>query len=71
MANYSAEDTDRQATQVVERRQIELLAPARDGATARAALQCGADAVYIGAPQVNTSGRAGGLKREPLKAVYL
>jgi collagenase-like PrtC family protease len=30
---------------------IELLAPAKDGATARAAIQCGADAVYIGAPR--------------------
>jgi len=59
MANYSAEDTDRQATQVVERRQIELLAPARDGATARAALQCGADAVYIGAPQFSAREAAG------------
>lgn len=29
---------------------IELLAPAKDAATAIAALQCGADAVYIGAP---------------------
>lgn len=30
-------------------RRIELLAPAKDAATARAAIQCGADAVYIGA----------------------
>jgi putative protease len=28
---------------------IELLAPAKDGPTARAAIQCGADAVYLGA----------------------
>ena len=30
-------------------RRIELLAPAKDATTARAAIQCGADAVYIGA----------------------
>ena len=30
-------------------RRIELLAPAKDSPTARAAIQCGADAVYIGA----------------------
>lgn len=33
------------------RRRIELLAPAKDLATARAAIQHGADAVYIGAPR--------------------
>jgi 23S rRNA 5-hydroxycytidine C2501 synthase len=30
-------------------RKIELLAPAKDAATAKAAIQCGADAVYMGA----------------------
>jgi collagenase-like PrtC family protease len=38
---------------------IELLAPARDGPTARAAIQCGADAVYLGAPRFSAREAAG------------
>jgi len=38
---------------------IELLAPAKDGPTARAAIQCGADAIYIGAPQFSARAAAG------------
>ncbi len=34
---------------LIKDKTIELLAPARDGTAARAAIQCGADAVYIGA----------------------
>ena len=37
---------------------VELLAPARDFDCACAAILCGADAVYLGAPQF--SARAGG-----------
>lgn len=40
-------------------RPIELLAPAKDLATARAAIQHGADAVYIGAPQFGARAAAG------------
>ncbi len=35
----------------MENKKIELLAPAKDVATAITAIKCGADAVYIGAPQ--------------------
>jgi len=35
----------------VDKRKIEIQAPAKDAATAIAAIQCGADAVYIGAPR--------------------
>ncbi len=35
----------------MDKRKIELQAPAKDVATAIAAIQCGADAVYIGAPR--------------------
>jgi 23S rRNA 5-hydroxycytidine C2501 synthase len=38
---------------------IELLAPAKDGPTARAAIECGADAVYIGAPRFSAREAAG------------
>jgi collagenase-like PrtC family protease len=38
---------------------IELLAPAKDGPTARVAIQCGADAVYIGAPRFSAREAAG------------
>jgi collagenase-like PrtC family protease len=38
---------------------IELLAPAKDGPTARAALQCGADAVYLGAQRFGAREAAG------------
>jgi len=38
---------------------IELLAPAKDGPTARAAIQCGADAVYIGAERFSAREAAG------------
>lgn len=40
-------------------RSIELLAPARDAAAAQAAILCGADAVYIGAPQFSARQAAG------------
>jgi putative protease len=40
-------------------RRIELLAPAKDGPTARAAIQCGADAVYIGADRFSAREAAG------------
>lgn len=38
---------------------IELLAPARDAVTARAAVDCGADAVYMGAPRFGARQAAG------------
>ena len=38
---------------------IELLAPAKDVPTARAAIQCGADAVYIGAERFSAREAAG------------
>jgi putative protease len=38
---------------------IELLAPAKDGPTAHAAIQCGADAVYIGAQRFSAREAAG------------
>jgi putative protease len=38
---------------------IELLAPAKDSPTARAAIQCGADAVYLGAPRFSAREAAG------------
>jgi len=38
---------------------IELLAPARDLDTGRAAIDCGADAVYIGAARYGARARAG------------
>jgi len=40
-------------------RRIELLAPAKDGPTAQAAIQAGADAVYIGAPRFSAREAAG------------
>lgn len=36
-----------------------MLAPAKDGPTARAAIQCGADAVYLGAPRFSAREAAG------------
>jgi 23S rRNA 5-hydroxycytidine C2501 synthase len=38
---------------------IELLAPARDASVAAAAVRCGADAVYVGAPQFSAREAAG------------
>jgi putative protease len=38
---------------------IELLAPAKDAPTARAAIECGADAVYLGAPRFSAREAAG------------
>ncbi|MBN2512790.1 MAG: U32 family peptidase [Sedimentisphaerales bacterium] len=40
-------------------KEIELLAPARDSTAAKAAIQCGADAVYLGAPQFSARQDAG------------
>ncbi len=40
-------------------RRIELLAPAKDGPTALAAVQCGADAVYLGAERFSAREAAG------------
>ncbi len=39
--------------------QVELLAPAKDLECGRAAIDCGADAVYIGAPRFGARARAG------------
>jgi len=44
---------------IIKMPKIELLAPARDIAAAKAAIQCGADAVYIGAPQFSARQDAG------------
>ncbi|HML73076.1 MAG TPA: hypothetical protein PKB02_01140, partial [Anaerohalosphaeraceae bacterium] len=44
---------------IIKTPKIELLAPARDIAAAKAAIQCGADAVYIGAPQFSARQDAG------------
>lgn len=44
---------------MIQKTKIELLAPARDVAAAKAAIQCGADAVYIGAPQFSARQDAG------------
>lgn len=44
---------------IADKRRIELLAPARDLETARAAIQHGADAVYIGAPKHGARAAAG------------
>jgi len=38
---------------------VELLAPARDLACGRAAIECGADAVYVGAPRFGAREKAG------------
>lgn len=38
---------------------IELLAPAKDAPTARTAIECGADAVYLGAPRFSAREAAG------------
>ncbi|MEN6424220.1 MAG: U32 family peptidase [Phycisphaerales bacterium] len=38
---------------------IELLAPAKDAPTARVAIECGADAVYLGAPRFSAREAAG------------
>ncbi|HPA16519.1 MAG TPA: U32 family peptidase [Verrucomicrobiae bacterium] len=38
---------------------VELLAPAKDAECGRAAILCGADAVYIGGPRFGARGRAG------------
>lgn len=43
----------------VEPRKIELLAPAKDAATALEALKCGADAVYMGPPRFGARSAAG------------
>ena len=43
----------------MDKKKIELLAPAKDVATAIAAIQCGADAVYIGAPRFSARQAAG------------
>ena len=37
----------------------ELLAPAKDKETAIAAIDCGADAIYIGGPQFGARSKAG------------
>ncbi|MBM4103222.1 MAG: U32 family peptidase [Planctomycetes bacterium] len=46
-------------TAVMDTRMIELLAPARDAKTAITAIECGADAVYIGAPRFGARQAAG------------
>jgi len=59
MSNRNAADMTRQATGNAKEKRIELLAPAKDGTAARAAILCGADAVYIGAPQFSAREAAG------------
>jgi 23S rRNA 5-hydroxycytidine C2501 synthase len=59
MPNRSAKEPNQQATRIAAPRRIELLAPAQDGAAAGAAIRCGADAVYIGAPQFSARAAAG------------
>ncbi|UCD49373.1 MAG: U32 family peptidase [Phycisphaerales bacterium] len=59
MSNHRADASDRPAATRAKETRIELLAPARDEATARAAIQCGADAVYIGAPRFSAREAAG------------
>ncbi len=44
---------------ILERNQIELLAPARDAECGRAAIYCGADAVYVGANRFGARENAG------------
>ena len=44
---------------MIQKRKIELLAPAKDIETARAALLHGADAIYIGAPRFGARAAAG------------
>lgn len=48
----------------MSRNVIELLAPARDYATGMAAIDCGADAVYIGAPAFGARHAAGNTVRD-------
>ena len=50
---------------------IELLAPARDVEAARAAILCGADAVYIGAPRFGARQAAGNSLEDIAEAVAL
>jgi len=52
-------DTNRPTTRNANGQRLELLAPAKDDATAGAAIRCGADAVYIGAPQFSARAAAG------------
>lgn len=59
MGHRSASDTSQAASRNAKGRCIELLAPAKDGATARVAIQCGADAVYLGAPRFGAREAAG------------
>jgi len=49
---------------------IELLAPARDLACGLAAINCGADAVYIGAPQFGARAKAGNSLADIEQLVY-
>lgn len=48
-----------QPTHDASKRRIELLAPTKDEATARAAILCGADAVYVGGPHFSAREAAG------------
>lgn len=59
MAHHSATDTSHATTRNAKGRGIELLAPAKDGTTARVAIQCGADAVYLGGPHFGAREAAG------------
>ncbi|MBI2418619.1 MAG: hypothetical protein HYV28_12100, partial [Ignavibacteriales bacterium] len=43
----------------MQQKQIELLSPAKDLATGKAAIICGADAVYIGSPKFGARSSAG------------
>ena len=55
-------------TKMSQPRKIELLAPAKDAACARIAIDCGADAVYIGAGRFGAR-RAAGNSLEEIKQV--
>lgn len=57
MCNFDIEMTEENLTATP--REIELLAPARDAATAIAAIDHGADAVYMGAPAFGARSQAG------------
>ena len=59
MPHHVATNTTQPTSRNANGRRLELLAPAKDGATARTAILCGADAVYIGAPQFSAREAAG------------
>lgn len=54
----------------MERRRIELLAPAKNKDVAKAAIDCGADAVYIGASRFGARSAAGNSVEDIAQVVY-